>query len=235
MSVQLDARLSLVASLVRRGSTVADIGTDHAYLPVYLVQSGQCPKAIASDLRPGPLQNAKQTVEAAGLCDKIQTVLSDGLDALLAHCADDVIFAGMGGILIAELLARADWLRDERVRIIAQPMSHAEDVRTWLFENGFRLDEEECVYDSHHGYVVLAAHYTGEHVDPTPAQIYGGLLFSSDDPQAKRYLTAQLQRLQKRRNALQTVHGDPQETDRLTAVIEDFERRMHHDTGEGAV
>ena len=210
MSNQLDVRLQLVASFVRPGSVVADIGTDHAYLPVQLVRDGVCPDAV----------------EAAGLSDKIQTVLSDGLDALPPGCADDVIFAGMGGILIAELLSRAAWLENPDVRVIAQPMSHAEDVRLWLFQNGFTIDDEAAVFDRHHGYVVLAAHYTGENTAVTPAMPYGGTLFGKSDPAAKRLLSLQLQRLKKRRDALQNAQSDPAETARLCAVIDDFERRM---------
>ena len=226
MAVTLDPRLSLVASFVRQGSALADIGTDHAYLPVFLVQTGRCPRAVASDLRPGPLQNAKQTVAEAGLADKIETVLSDGLDALPAFCADDVVLAGMGGILIAELLERAAWLKTSGVRVIAQPMSHAEDVRLWLYQNGFSLDREACVFDKRHGYVVIAAHYTGETTALTPALPYGGLLFQQADEAAARYLLRQKQRLQKRRDALKRAGADAAETERLTEILNDFERRM---------
>ena len=227
MSIQLDPRLSLVASFVRQGSALADIGTDHAYLPVYLVETGRCPRAVASDLRKGPLANAGQTVREHGLESRIATVLSDGLDALAPNCADDVVLAGMGGILIAELLSRAAWLRDPAVQIIAQPMSHAEDVRRFFFQNGFSLDREACARDGRHCYVAMAAHYTGEPTVPSPALPYGGLLFGQTDEAAARYLHQQLLRLQKRRDALARAGKDPQEVARLSAVIEDFERRMH--------
>ncbi|MBR3094074.1 MAG: SAM-dependent methyltransferase [Clostridia bacterium] len=227
MSIQLDPRLSLVASFVRPGRVLADIGTDHAYLPVFLVQTGRCPRAVASDLRKGPLQNAQQTVREHGLEERIQTVLSDGLDALAPFCADDVVLAGMGGILIAELLARASWLRDPAVRVIAQPMSHAEDVRLWLFQNGFTITDEACAVDGRHCYVAMAAQYTGEATAPSPALPYGGLLFGRGDEAAARYLIQQLSRLQKRHDALLRAGKDPGEVERLRAVIEDFERRMH--------
>lgn len=227
MSIQLDPRLSLVASFVRQGSALADVGTDHAYLPVFLVQTGRCPRAVASDLREGPLRNARQTVREHGLESKIATVLSNGLDALEPRCADDVVLAGMGGILIAELLARAAWLRDPAVQIIAQPMSHAEDVRRFFFQNGFALEREACAKESRHCYVAMAARYTGETTDPSPALPYGGLLFGQTDEAARCCLRQQLSRLQKRRDALANAGKDPQEVAYLTAVIEDFERRMH--------
>ncbi len=226
MAIQLDPRLSPVASFVRPGSALADIGTDHAYLPVYLVQTGRCPRAVASDLREGRLRMAGRPLRALGLEDRVATVLSDGLDALEPHCADDVVLAGMGGILIAELLSRASWLRDPAVRIIAQPMSHAEDVRLWLYQNGFAIEDEACAMDGRHCYVALAAHYTGVPTEPSPVQPYGGLLFDRRDEAAARFLFQQKTRLQKRRDALQRAGRDPQEVARLSGVIEDFERRM---------
>ena len=90
---QLDKRLQLVADMINEGAVIADVGTDHAYLPVYLVEQGKAPSAIASDLREGPLSHARQAVEAAGLQDKIDLRLSDGLDAVLPHEADCVVFS----------------------------------------------------------------------------------------------------------------------------------------------
>ena len=95
-TINLDSRLSLVASFVRKGSRVADIGTDHAYIPVYLVQTGVSPSAVAADLRKMPLENAKKTIEQYDLSSKISTVLSDGLDGIEKNCCDDIVIAGMG-------------------------------------------------------------------------------------------------------------------------------------------
>ncbi len=220
--MKLDARLSAVASLVRQGSVVADIGTDHAYLPAYLVQQGICPRAIASDLRSGPLNNARTTIDACGLSDRIDTLLSDGLDALTPGCCDDVVLAGMGGLLIVELISRTPWLKDPAVRVIAQPMRHAADVRRFFFENGFALKEEVCAADSKHCYCAMAAEYTGSPVAYTPAQPYVGLLPTIGTPAAARLLQTQFLQLKKRRDAL-LLTGDPNgEAAVLTAVLNDF-------------
>ena len=135
--MKLDQRLSAVAALVRLGSRLADIGTDHAYLPVWLVQNGVCPAAIAADLRPGPLEAARRHVAAAGLEDRISLRLGDGLAPVFPGEADDIVIAGMGGETIAAILAAADWLADARLRLVLQPMSRAEETRRWLLKNGF--------------------------------------------------------------------------------------------------
>lgn len=109
--IVLSPRLKTAADMVRKGVVAADIGTDHAYLPSYLVLSGICPRALACDLRKGPLENAAETLEHWNIADKITLCLSDGLDELSAGEADDIIMAGMGGILIAKLLERTEWVK----------------------------------------------------------------------------------------------------------------------------
>ena len=224
--MKLDARLAAVASLVKQGSTLIDVGTDHAYLPCFLVQTGVCPRAVAADLRTGPLENARATIAACGLESKIETRLSNGLDAFTPQKGCTVVLAGMGGLLIAELLARTPWVFDQSVQLVAQPMSHAEDVRAFFFENGFQIDREVCAEDGRHCYCALAAHYSGKNTPLTPALPYGGLLFQSDDEAAKRFLSAQRARLAKRRAALAAAGSDPEEVERLTAVLADFDRLM---------
>lgn len=158
----LDMRLQKVAALVRPGSRLADIGTDHAYLPTALVQQGICPGAIASDVRPGPVQAARRTVEAAGLNDKIDVRLGDGLEPVRPDEAEDIVIAGMGGETIAAILAAAPWVQDSRYRLILQPMTRGEELRRYLFGAGFAIQEEQVAADSRHIYAVLSAQYTGQ-------------------------------------------------------------------------
>ena len=222
-AIRLDPRLSAVASLVKRGNRLIDIGTDHAYVPCFLVSSGVCPSAVAADLRKGPLQNARQTIAACALEHAVETCLSDGLDAIAPQKNCTVVLAGMGGLLIAELLQRTPWVFDPAVQIVAQPMSHAEDVRRFFFENGFALEREVCAADGRHLYCAMAAHFTGEKATPSPAMPYGGLLFRSEDSTAQRYLRLQFERLKKRRDALAAAGTDEHEVTRLNAVLSDFE------------
>ena len=222
--LNLDPRLSCVASFVRKGSRVADIGTDHAYIPVYLLQKGISPSAIAADLRKMPLKNAERTVEQFSLSNSIELVLSDGLDEIDKDSCDDIIIAGMGGISILEIISRIDWILDGRYRLIFQPMSHQEYVRRFLFENGFEIVGEKCCLDSKHCYCVIAAEYTGRIRKHTPAEIYTGTLYKDADENAKIYLRKQLFRLEKRRDALKDAITGPEEVEKLSAIVEDFKR-----------
>lgn len=223
-NIRLSPRLDAVASLVQPGKRLLDIGTDHAFLPCFLVQQGLCPSAVAADLRVGPLENAKATIADGGLDLRVETLLSDGLDAFPPQTDCAVVFAGMGGLLIAELLERTSWVRDPTVQIVAQPMSHAEDVRRFFFENGFSLDREVCAEDGKHVYCAMAAHFTGGKTTPSPALPYGGLLFGRDDPASARYLQVQYTRLKKRRDALKEAGTDLSEAAWLSEVLKDFER-----------
>lgn len=223
-TLNLDSRLLLVASFVRNGSKVADIGTDHAYIPVYLLQKGISPSAVAADLRKMPLENAKKTIARFGLSSKIQTVLSDGLDKIDKDSCNDIIIAGMGGLLIIEILARTSWIFSKKYRIILQPMSHREDVRRFLFENGFEIREEKCCLDGKHCYCVIAAEYTGKKTEHTPAEIYVGTLAKRKDEAAQIYLKNTLSRLEKRRDALKKANAAPNEAEKLSSIIDDFKK-----------
>ena len=110
--MKLSPRLKAAADYVRCGKKIADIGTDHAHLPIYLVENGICTSAIGSDVRPGPIANAEINVKNAGFSDKISLRLASGLDKVEPDEADDISFSGMGGILIAELIEKAPWLKD---------------------------------------------------------------------------------------------------------------------------
>ena len=116
--IRLKPRLQTAADMVRIGSRVADIGTDHAYLPASLILSGKIPSAVAADLRKGPLENAEETVRNNHIEDRVQLRLSDGLKCVSPDEADDIVIAGMGGILISEILTAAEWVRNPRYKLI---------------------------------------------------------------------------------------------------------------------
>ena len=137
----------MVASLVDKGSRVADIGTDHAYLPVYLILNGISPFCFASDINPGPLNNANKNAEKYG-CNSISLFLSDGLENVPLKSVDTLIFAGMGGDLIVDILSKADYESLCGKTIITQVQSHAEKVRLFLLQNGFTIAEETACRDA---------------------------------------------------------------------------------------
>ena len=151
----LSPRLAAAASFVLTGLPMADIGTDHAYLPAHLVQTGAVPRAIAADLLPGPLEAARATVAEAGLSDLVETRLGNGLQALKPGEAATATICGMGGPLIAEILAQGPL--EGLQRLVLQPMGGEESLRRWLMENGWFLIDEEMVEDAGRIYIIMAA------------------------------------------------------------------------------
>ncbi len=208
--------------MVRRGNTVADIGTDHAYLPAYLVLNDISPKALACDVRKGPLDNAKKTVEQYGIADKIILRLSDGFDEIKPFEAQDFVMCGMGGTLMEELVSRTEWLKDTSKRIIVQPQSHAEDIRRYFVQNGFEILFEDACIDSGKIYCAMAAEYTGKTTERKNSYIYTGRLPECRKPEAKLYLENILSRLKTKLEA-EKLHGNPENAAYLEKVTSETE------------
>ena len=190
----LDARLTQVASFVRHGSRLADIGTDHALLPAELVRRGICTYAIASDIKKGPVAAATRTVAEAGLVDKINIRLGSGLDTVKSDEVDDIVIAGMGGETIAMILAAAPWLQNEHYRLILQPMTRAEKLRRYLWTNGFDVLTESVVQDGKHWYTVIHAVFTGNPFEPDELLCHVGRI---PLPEGAGYLQTVKNRLRK--------------------------------------
>ena len=182
----LTPRLRLVASLVRPGGVVADIGTDHARLPVWLVLSGRSRAAIAGDIRPGPLEAARRTVEAYAAADRVRLVLSDGLARVPA--ADDVVLAGMGGEQMIAILDGCLFVRSPAVRLVLQPMTAAEELRRYLCRAGFSIRREAVAREGRRLYVAMAAEYTGRSFEPDELYSHAGTLRGPDSPAVRDYL-----------------------------------------------
>lgn len=158
--INLSKRLSAVAALVERGSAVADIGTDHGYIPVYLFQNGIIKRAVAADINSKPLSSCRALVKQEGLGGAIEARISDGLDSLRPDEYDTVIIAGMGGEMIADILSRAESLEDKH--IILNPMTHPEIARKFLYDNGYEIFTDIIVADGRYHYSVFDARYTGK-------------------------------------------------------------------------
>ena len=160
--MKLDSRLMAIANLVRENKIFADIGTDHAYLPVYLVEKGITKKAVAADLRVGPLENAKDAVVSYGFTEQIELRLSDGLDNFKENEVEEIAVAGMGGLLISQFIEKTEWLKNEDIHLILQPMTHIEELRKTLFDNGFVIEEEVVAEETADSVADLAAELTAE-------------------------------------------------------------------------
>lgn len=197
--MNLNKRLSTVADLVRDGSRAADIGSDHAHLPVVLIQSGRCPHVIATDIIEGPVASANKTVQQTGLGDRIDVRLGDGLAPVSPDEVDDILIAGMGGENIVGILQAAPWVKDEKYHLVLQPMTRPETLREYLLTNGFEIERERSVADHGHQYLVLSARYTGADPITDAYTYYVGRLTPQTD---RAYLEWQLRRLVKKVNGL---------------------------------
>ncbi len=189
--MQLSKRLQKVASFVTEGNVLADIGTDHGYIPIYLVKNGICPSAYAMDINKGPLERAKEHIENEGLQEKIVTRLSDGLDKLCALEADTVLIAGMGGALIIDILKRGKDVLSGVKELVLSPHSEWEEVRAFILENGYVIIREEMLIDADKYYVIIKAVKGAGRSYSDRELKYGKLLIESKDKVLKQYLSIQ--------------------------------------------
>ena len=153
MKTVLPGRLAAVASFVREGAYLADIGTDHAYLPIFLAERGRISYAVASDIRPGPLSRAEENIRMAGLSERIQTIQTDGLSGLERYPLTDIVIAGMGGCLIIDILHGYTG----GAKLILGAQKDACRLRTFLSETGYRISEDFTVEDRGKFYDVIGA------------------------------------------------------------------------------
>lgn len=155
--MELSKRLKAVVELVTPGMRLADVGTDHGYIPIYLTEAGVIPSAIAMDINKGPLERAKEHIREHGLEGKIQTRLSDGLKNLQMNEADCMIAAGMGGGLVIRILSEERDTAGSLKELILQPQSEIDSVRKYLTEEGYRIVAEDMVYEDGKYYPMMKA------------------------------------------------------------------------------
>lgn len=202
----------MLADMVTCGSRVADVGCDHGFLSIYLVQTGVCPRVLAMDVRKGPLENAREHIEARGLGDYIETRLSDGLSACGAEEADAVVCAGMGGRLMERIL-RSEMYKVRQMReLILQPQSEQASFRRFLRQAGLAVVREGAVYEDGKYYFAMKAVPSGmdqeENTEkPDKRQeiqddaeglydLYGRQLLLKKDPVLEQYLLERREQVQ---------------------------------------
>ena len=159
-SLKLSKRLACAAAFARKGDFIADVGTDHAYLPIYLYKAGIIKGAVVGDINQGPIDRAKANICEYSCKDAIVPILSDGLCKIDEFSPNTVFILGMGGELIVNIISKAEWLKENKTRLVLQPMTHAEILREYLFDNGFEILEEALVEDGKI-YQIIVAEYTG--------------------------------------------------------------------------
>ena len=167
-------RLDVLLSLLPRGCRLADIGCDHAYIPISAVKQGKAVFAYASDVRKGPLSRAAKNVAEAGLSDKIVLNLADGLDGAEEYRPDTVVIAGMGGELIADIIDRAPFVKTDKITLILQPMTCPDELRKYLLSAGFEIERERLAYEDRHIYQIIVCRFKAAAQEYTEAELETG-------------------------------------------------------------
>ena len=229
--MELSVRLQAVADMVTEGTKVADVGTDHAYIPIYLVEHDKNPSAIAMDINRGPLKKAEENISSHNLENKIETRLSDGLKQLHLGEADSVVIAGMGGGLVVKIMEEGTLHKKYVKEWILQPQSEISKVRQYLNENGYCIVEENMVIDEGKFYPMMRVtegtieEYTQEEL------CYGKCLLKEKNPILKKFLEKEIDIKKEMLEKLHQTRGGQvakrieeieEETDRLQKTLSSF-------------
>ena len=190
----LQPRLHMLARLVPEGCRLTDVGTDHGYLPVALLQQGRITAAIASDIGAEPLEHARRTAMQYGV-DGMDFRLCAGLSGVAPEETDVIVIAGMGGETIISILQDAPWTADGQHRLLLQPMTKAAALRHWLTDNGYTFTDERLVEDKGRIYPILCVK-GGVFRPLTEAEALCGVLLA-DDPLYAAYLTEHITKLRR--------------------------------------
>lgn len=193
----LGGRLALCAGFVRDKVRVADIGTDHAYLPVWLCLTGKAVSAVAADINPEPLGRGAVTIEKYGAEKLVQTRLSDGLEGIDDSEADDIVIAGMGGELIARIIGDWKFSKDPDKRFVLQPMTKCSELIAYLCDNGYKILKQDACQEGGKLYTVMQVCYTGEKTSHSEDFYYIGILNPETNPSHREYALSVLKRLEK--------------------------------------
>ncbi len=196
--MELKGRLKLIADKIPECDILTDVGTDHAYIPIHQIKYSKCVKAIASDIKKGPILSAKMNIKEAGYEKYIDTRIGYGLEAINEKEVDVIVIAGMGGILIKDILEK-DLYKVRRAKaLVLQPMNAIEITREWLYKNGFDILDEELCDEGEKIYNVLVVCWKGETKDTESIYYYiGKRLIEKRDPLLGKLLKKKIQLLKK--------------------------------------
>ncbi len=180
MLQEINLRLKMIYNMMPNCEIMGDVGTDHGFLPIYCIQTGKCKKAIASDLREGPLCIANKNISENQLSDKIELMLSNGLNGYLDKKCDVIVIAGMGGLTICNILN--EWMSlcknnnyfPGNNSFILQPNTHEYEVRKLLWDNKFEILDEQAIRDGSHVYIAINTRFNGNSFKYTEKELYLG-------------------------------------------------------------
>ena len=218
----LSARLMSALPYLKKRGAVIDVGTDHAYLPIFLVGQEISSRALACDINRGPIDSAARNITAAGLADQIETLCTDGLHGTEDFCPDDVLIFGMGGELIIRILSEAPWVRNANIGLVLQPMTRAHLLRRWLLENGFAIVGETITYEDRY-YQTIAARYCGKSEEYTEEELLlGRLNIQNNAPNLGGFVEHEIGVWEAiRRGKAQAANADTRDEDRTLQFLKE--------------
>ena len=217
--LELSPRLAAIAHQVPQGAKLADVGTDHAYLPVYLLLKDRICGAVASDVNEGPLQRGRETARTYEVEEsKISFRCCDGLAGVAAHEVDTVAICGMGGELIARILGAAPWTKE--ALLLLQPMSSQPELRQWLITNGYAIRRELVVKEGEKYYIILTV-TGGESAPYTAAELWVGRQKAGEsNPHRGAYLADQIRRRERALAGMKQGNPTPEALAREEALLQ---------------
>lgn len=228
--LQLSDRLQAVASMVTENNRLADVGTDHAYIPIYLCQTGKIPSAVAMDVKKGPLLRAEQNITLYQLENHIQIRLSDGVQKLDAGEVDSVVIAGMGGTLVQKILEDGKKVLQTVKELVLQPQSDIDAVRRYLQENEYCITGEKIICEDGKYYPMMkvrppVAETAGKDTEvkcwDTVQLKYGKLLLEKQHPVLREYLEREIRIYQSILEGLKA-----KDSDRIRQRKEELEQEL---------
>ena len=224
----LKGRLKLIADKVPECGVFADIGTDHAYLPIYLIKNNICTHAIASDVKPGPIRVANRNIMSHRLESKVETRMGSGLDTLMLGEADTIVIAGMGGTLLAQLLDEGKDKAQRAKNLVLQPMNDLDIVRQWLYNNGFNIYDEQMIDEGEKIYTVICAVFENANHEVREEFYYhvGERLIEKKDSLLNKYCKMKIRQLERVLKQLESMENNTSQVEYHSWLKLEYEKLL---------
>lgn len=221
MKVYLSNRLLLVARMIPKGHVAADIGTDHAYLPIYLVKEHICPKVIATDVARGPYEKALENIKIAGVEGAVELRCGSGLEPLSPGEVQTAVMAGMGGETIAGILRDSMTVASSMEQMLLQPMRNLPKLRKWLFLMGFKIIDEDVALEDSRFYEIIAVKRQKTHPFDAIDIAVGPIIREKRTPRILKYIGAKISRLESLIKSLEDIN-----TISAGKALEEYKREL---------
>ena len=221
---KLTKRLKTIADFVTKDALVLDVGADHGYLSIYLVEYGVAKGCVATDINEAPLMSAQKNIAMHSLSERIKTKLTDGLEGVDLGGITDIVIAGMGGILISEILEKRHPLDGKN--LVLQPMTQAAHLRKWLCENGYEILSEAPSFANDKWYCIINARYDGEKRECDELFSLVGKMPDSAYPERKEYLKHIEEKLQKKIEGLKKAQNVTDELQKSLDLVDKLRFKM---------